>query len=332
MRYALLLILITLLGARGAAAAESASLHWDAYIQDLRDGTAPAVVAVSLGSARNRLPRSVADGTIDLHGVPLIVVEARGDYLNPISDGRIQGARLFALWSANAGTLLFLDRDGLLIPQLNLPQVFHANDPEVVGAYAGFAHGEHFREMGLRDYLLALDQQSVMLKIQAKLKRGTGNWRPVLPEADIPVIVSRDGEPVNPREHAGAFFVFGRPDGRAFRAQVREIQEGLASLRATVVAVIPSDLPADAGADLGVTVLRAARGVVDAPCNPRILVLTHEGGGLWMYGYHPRDMIAMQLGGMNIANVAPLQPEIPFTETDVGTLLDVPQNRRPAAP
>src|SRR3954465_1287383 len=119
MRPAILPCLLFLLSLVAPGSAAGAS--WDDLLGELRSSARHGPTAVYLGSADNHLPRLVAAGAIDTAGIPFVVVGATAEVRNPLTDRPISGARLAAFFAATAGTVVFLDEDGLPIPQLAIP-------------------------------------------------------------------------------------------------------------------------------------------------------------------------------------------------------------------
>lgn len=314
------ILILSILGAFLPLLSAQEFTSWSAYLENLKSDN-PQVAAVILGSKQNTLPREIASGATNMQGVQTVLIESNEEYVNPLTNQKISGRRLFAMWGANAGTLIFLNKDGLAIPQLALPQSIHANERDIVESYAGYVHEGEFNHMTLRDYLQAKGRKEVIRKIQMT-RRTMQGWKPFLPGQPLPLLLDDNGTVVDARKHPGTFFIFGDPSGRAFNAQIREIQLGLGNARASIIAVIPNDRQRPPTLPDSIDTLFAKPADVLEPCSPRIMMCSQDGSGIEMNGFHPKDVLAMRLG-LNLADLAPLQADVPFTETDTGSLHDV---------
>ncbi|MFW5829615.1 MAG: hypothetical protein ACOCXA_05080, partial [Planctomycetota bacterium] len=276
---------------------------------------------IYLGSAENRLPRMIAAGEVDLHGLLVAVIDAEQTARNPVSDRSINGLELFRLFSGNAGSLVFLDRDGMPLEQLALPQIYHGNDRHVVALFAGYAAGGHYSSMTIADYCRAMGLEDVEQRAHLRMQTN-GFGLPLMPGDDLPMVVMPDGQPLPINSNPGVFFVIGYPRHEAFNRQLIEIAQAFRAYEPRIVAVVPhgSALREETRSMVGdLTVAHAGAAVFRSEATPRMLLFGEDGSGMAFYGFQPADVISKHTR-VEVVNQQSRAPNMPYGETDTGEL------------
>ena len=296
-------------------------LEWDTLIDRYRDKAVPKGAVIYLGSAENHLPRMVRDGHVELHGLAMAVLDAKRPARNPISDRPIRGLEIFRLLGGNAGTLVFLDRDGVPLVQLSLPQIYHGNDAKVVSLFASYAAGGHHSTMSVNEYSRAMGLEEVERRADIRMQTN-GFGLPLMPQDPVPTVVMDDGQPINLRDSPGVFFVIGFPDKPGFQQQLQEIALAFRAYGPRIVAVIPHDttIPDRVHSVVGsLTVTRGRATLFRQEATPRIMLFGSDGSGMTFYGYQPADVLSKHTR-VEVGNVTSRSPNMPYGETDTGTL------------
>ncbi|HYE08256.1 MAG TPA: hypothetical protein VEL07_22270 [Planctomycetota bacterium] len=313
---------ILLISALTATVSTLSAASWDEIVTGLRDGTATGPFAIYLGCADNRLPRLIADGAIDTAGVVFAVVPAAGTVRSPISDRPIPGARLHAFFAATAGTVIFLDVDGLPIPQLSIPQAMHGDDAELFSAYFGYVAGGHHRAMSIAEYCRALGKEQAIVRAVKRVQSGFSGRELKPGEAVLTARNHLTGETVDPNANPGVFHVYSSdPRGRVFLAQIAEIHRAFAALDPQITLIVPDgdEPPLDALPDgIRPVLAHASRAAIESH-GPSPHIVVSGGGeparGVRLDGFQPADALA-RLIGLPLTDLSLVDRDIPYAEVD----------------
>jgi hypothetical protein len=340
-------LLLCRVSAVAAAQAPSSALQgWNDILERLRAG-APGPYAVYLGSPDNRLPRLLAAGAIATLDIPVVVLRSGDQVRNPMTDRLVGGERLQNFFGASAGTLLFLDADGMPIPQLSIPQAMHGNDPELFTLYFGYVAGAHYKAMSIAEYCRALGKDQVVLRALRRVKNGFSGREFAADEALLKARNHVSGESVDPWADPGVFHIYtADAAGRVFRAQVNEIERAFGRLNPRFTLIVPDGEEPDMARLPGVrcVLAHAARAdLLRLGASPLTIITAggpdpHARKGIRLDGFQPADVVA-KLVGLPLADLALVDHDIPYAEMDEvaapaggGASETAPQRAPPPAP
>ena len=298
-------------------------LGWEQWLQDIRAGTSHAPVAIYLGSCANHLPRLLAAGDIHTHGIAVITVQADDRITNPLSLRPMDGAQLQTFLGATAGTLVFLDHEGLPLPQLSMPQAMHGDDPQLFDAYFSYVAGGHYRTMTIAEYCAALGTSSVISRAVARVRHGFSG-RPLSGNEPLVPAVEADGHTIiDPWTASGVFYIYAHhAQDRVFLAQLEEISHAFGSLQPRVTVIVPDQeqppLPPAASAGDWVLGHAAPAELARLAVSP-VTIVTARGAhgmtGMRLDGFQPAAVLA-QLLGLPLPESTHLNHDIPYAEAD----------------
>ncbi len=318
------LLLLSWAPAAPAAQAPSASLlGWNTIIERLRAGAA-GPYAVYLGSPDNKLPRLLAVGAIATLDIPVVVLRSGDQVRNPMTDRLVGGDRLQNFFGASAGTLLFLDGDGMPIPQLSIPQAMHGNDAELFALYFSYVAGAHYKAMSIAEYCRALGKDQVVLRALRRVKSGFSGREFAADEALPKARNHVSGEAVDAWADPGVFHIYtAAADGRVFLAQVNEIERAFGRLNPRFTLIVPEGEEPDMARLPGVrcVLAHAARSeLLRLGASPLTIITAggpdaHARKGIRLDGFQPADVIA-KLVGLPLADLALVDRDIPYGEMD----------------
>lgn len=210
-------------------------LTWDQGVAAMRSGGHPGYV-VLIGRAGSLVARGVASGAIDTAGMPFIVLSANADVLNPYTERRVPGTRMILNLTGptndlTGGTLLFFDRDGILLPNFTAIQNFHRNRGEVVTLYCKMVASPLRDKLSIAEFakLEGLPIGNTLVMEVESGKHKDFSWLFREHALDTPFVkgLRADGQPVDPLTDTAIHIITADPNGEVFVAQVREIWEKL---------------------------------------------------------------------------------------------------------
>ena len=299
------------------------SLGWEQWLQGIRTGAIHAPVAIYLGSPANHLPRLIQSGTIHTHGIAVITVQADERITNPLSQRPMDGAQLQTLLSASAGTLVFLDQDGLPMPQLSMPQAMHGDDPQLFEAYFSYVAGGHYRTMSISEYCAALGTSAVISRAVARVRHGFSG-RPLSANEPLVPALEADGRTViDPWSASGVFYIYARhARDRVFLAQLDEISHAFGSLQPRLTVIVPTQeqppLPPNASGGDWVLGHAEPAELARLAVSP-VTIVTARGAhgmtGMRLDGFQPAAVLA-QLLGLPQPTATQCNHDIPYAEAD----------------
>ena len=305
-------------------------LSWNDLIQQIRTRTDVGPVAIYLGSAANRIPGLVRAGVIDTQGVPFAVLPATTQALNPATNRMVPGARIQDFYGATAGTVIFLDHEGIFMAELAMPQSLHRNRPEIFTLYFRYLASGNYLKMNIVEFARARGEDGMLL---AAIRGMSERIAVQELKGDERLAVCRNamsGTPIDPWDptNQGVFFVFST-DAAApiFRAQLVEIWRGFEALQPQITIVVPpgrepdlSTLPPTFQAVLANASASDIAAMGQGPVT--IVTATQQGKrtGRRLVGFQPSNVLAQVLGISGKA-IRAMNRDVPFGETDDAPLL-----------
>jgi hypothetical protein len=311
-----------------AACASSApaldALGWEQYLSCLREGHAQST-ALYFGAADNRLPRQWLAGGVTGAGacVSVVMIPGHGQLESPLGGPQISAAQLQRFFGVTAGTVLFLDRQGMPLPQLSLPQALHQDDLQLLGLYLAYVAGGHDRAMTIAEYAQALGAEAILSRAIARERQGCA--RVLAPgQALARATTAGTHAVVDPWAEGGVFYLYAHDlGGRVFRAQLHEIMRAFAVLHPRLTVITPTGEDPDAQLidDSCECVLAHAEGSLLRAQGPSPLLVvsarTAQGmQALRLDGFQPAPVLAHLLG-LRLVDDAALDHDIPYGEVDV---------------
>ena len=192
--------------------------------------------AVLIGRQQSTLAQGVRSGAIDIAGLPFIVLSANSQVRNPYTERTVPGARMiFNLTGPTndltGGTLLFFDRDGILLPAFTAIANFHRYRPEVVSLYCKMVASPLRDRISIADFArmegLAIGATLVMEVGAGRHKDFTWLFREHALSEPFVTALRVDGTPVDPLTAPAITILTAEPAGEVFIAQARELWEKL---------------------------------------------------------------------------------------------------------
>lgn len=301
-------------------------VSWDALLNYYRTNPDPAPSAFYLGSPANRLARMFAAGQVDTKGLPVAVVPARAEVLNPISGKRVLGERIQDAYGASAGTVMFFDHQGIPMLQLAMPQSLHHNRPEIVAVYCGYVASRSYKSMKFEEYVLATGQEKIVyaaikdMKERLAFQQLTGDEKLVIARNAV------SGATIDPWDLAnvGTFFVYTvDPSAPVFHAQIIEIWMAFQGLNPNITIVTPEKTEPDLGSlppNFQAVLAHAPREAIAAMGSGPVTIMTskpvNKQRGLRLLGFQPANVIKELIGMKNQMGQI-YNRDLPYGEVDV---------------
>ena len=316
----ILLVLLALGCLPGAEA-----LTWNDLLIKIRRSPDVGPVAIYLGAASNKIPQLVRSGGIDTQGIPFAVLPSTDEALNPATNRVVSGARIQDFYGATAGTVIFLDDEGIFMAELAMPQSLHRNRPEIFTLYFRYLASGNFKKMNIVEFARARGEDGMLLGAI----RGMSERIAVQElKGDERLVVGRNamaGTPIDPWDptNQGVFFVYTTdPSGPVFMAQLAEIWRGFESLQPQITIVVPPgkepDLTKLPSTFLAVLAYAPAQDIAAMGSSPVTVVTATQQGkrtGRRLVGFQPANVLAQVLGISGKA-IRGFNRDLPFGETD----------------
>ncbi len=319
-------LLALVIGLLGAADPSPLVMSYTELMASIRSGSLAGPSAIYCGSVQNRLVQMVLSKQIRQHGIPLAVLAAKEQVLNPFTGKLTDGENLYGLYNGSPGTLVFIDREGLPIPSATLAHLIHCNHARIIDAHFSFFGTGSVGVMTPEQYFHAV---GVAKDIEDAKVRFFNGFLGRFLTPQIPTVVGRTagGETWNPWEKPGVIhLITADVTGRAFVAQLSNAISVSAKLGAPLAVTMPpgSDLsPLLRGAPVA-QVFAEREEILRLGPTPRLVITgglppKGAGRGVEIWGFVPVELLGKLLKKPVTADVLS-DPDLPVGETDFGVL------------
>ena len=311
---------------------------WEEGLAAMRAGTAPAY-CLYIGREKSLLLTHVRDGTIATAGVVWIRLGSEREVMNPFTGRTIPGSQqiqnlLGTLNELSGGSVLFLNRDGVIMPQFTLIQNFHKNRAEVLTLYCAMVADPLRDKTTIAEFARFKDMpigKTLLLEVQQNKHRDF-KWlfRDVPPTETYFKGITGDGRILDPRVDPAIAIVTKDPNGEVFLAQMREywvklaITDGGRIQRPPLVVLGPVGAHYPALDAQGI--VYTAGGLTAqqlAPLSSPMTILPSDGAArkpIEIKGFIPGEIVGevvMDKSAALLTNRQLLAPDIPFGDVDV---------------
>jgi hypothetical protein len=305
-------------------------MTWNEGLTYLRNPTVKDhSVALLFGGRWCKAARMIAEGKIKSFGVPVIVVTAAEEAINPLTDKNVRGLDIFRQFGGNAGSLAFLNDEGMPINYMVLPQLVHDCNPDLLTTYFRYVQTKSYRKVTLGEFCRAMGMEDVVVQ---SIKRGQTDGMGRVLSARAPVLKSVNDltkEAYDPWDHPGYITVYTEnPNGALFLAQVNEILYAFEAIQPRIAIVCPYGTrpPLDhlLGGDGLLLCNAAADDIIAGGTTPRIVFTGGSGAmqkGLELKGFQPANVLGALLNIRLTGEIKNLYPDIPLQEAEGGITL-----------
>lgn len=321
LRRFLTILLLGLAESKGFGAEPLRIISWERALLQLRDKGGP--LAIYCGSPANNLPRKMVNGEIDTNGIPFVVIPSTLMILNPFTGKEVAGGRMHDHFGATAGTIVFLDRDGMAIPAVSMPWGVHRDDPATISLISGFVAGGHHRLMDLTEYARSIGKEEIIEK--ALKQNPVGLTGREIGEKDLLPTMRNvtTGEIIDPWSEIGVFYVFALRYGPVCEAQLHEVWNAFGNLQPKITLILPpGEEPTDQRqlpAGMQAVLAQAPReAIAMLGTGPSTVCTTNADGrkrGLVFEGFVPA-LVYSRLLGIPVQHREKLNRDIPHGEKE----------------
>ncbi len=318
-------------------------MEWNeaiAWYRDVHQAEArQSGAALYIGRRSHRFVRMVEHGMIDTAGLPLIVLSADIDALNPMTDQTVLGRDIIRQFSTlsqtnPAGSVFLLDELGIVRPLLTMHHAVHRNQPDRLNLMFAYAASGMTDAMSLEEFARLRGEGPLIMQMAQEIRTGHLTEASLLvlhyfaqeidPDTAI-VGTAPDGSAVPTGTTVGRIFLLtDDPAAPAFLAQARDIWEKLTIGGDGMVTRPPLTVVGPPGSSYELLALQGiAHETVSAPVRrlrdgplPRMILSGGEGGVVVeVRGFVPGDILGSLLG-VHVPDRTPLHPDMPLGETD----------------
>lgn len=325
--------LLVLVAAASLQATELVS--WDKALQVMRGAEEPPFTIIYVGHPSTRIMRSIAAGQVDLPGIQLANIRASEMVMNPFTNKQITGAEFIRFYAGivqdyAAGTFFFLDKRGILIPNMILPHGLHRDRPEVLELYAAYAvSGMYDKKMSLIEFGIADGRKEVTNQVALEIKgREHATFDRMMKQykAEDPFLIASrpNGQTVNPKTDAAIYVLTKDPQGPIFHAVMIELWKKLTIVAENGPQYPPLMVIGPAGVSYPTLDAMGIRYAVATATEEQLAALptpgvmfpgTPERPAYAIYGFVPGEVIGNALDVM-IQDHTQYNPDIPIGALD----------------